>query len=143
MHRSTAVTFLPGAVAALAAALAVLLVPSAPAGAVTSCVAWGAMPTRVTAGRITPTTLRITLRSTAACRGVTADAGATATLRGPDGRNYPILWSHLGGTDSVQFVASLNRPGRYRLINGHVQTYDAMYEHIPATWRTTSVYVRG
>jgi hypothetical protein len=100
------------------------------------------MPTRVTAGRINPTTVRITLRATAACRGVTADAGATATLRGPDGRKYPMLWNHLGASDSMSFVASLNAPGQYRLVGGNLQTYDALYRHIPFTWRVTTIDVR-
>lgn len=110
---------------------------AAPSGA---CVAWGSLPARVALGPA-PVTVVSTLRGTPTCTGITADAGAQATLRDPAG-NYPMVWSHLGGQDSASLLVPDNRPGTYRLESGRLQTYDAAYERIPATWRVTETVVK-
>jgi hypothetical protein len=125
--------------AAVLGAAALLVVPSAPAGSATSgCVAWASLPHRVAlAGHVVY--VRSTLHGTAACRGVTADAGGSATLRGPS--DFPLRWDHVGATDTAPF-SSLDALGTYRIRTGDLQTYDASYVHIPYVWRATSTVVK-
>lgn len=124
------------------ATLAALTVPATGAGADDACTAWGSLPARVALGPH-GATVHTTLRGTAACRGVTADNGATALLTGP-GRNddVPLRYPRFGGSDEATYYASLNRPGTYRVVNGKPQTYDANYVRIPATWHVTSTEVK-
>lgn len=130
--------------AALAAALvgAAVLVPSSGAGAGDACVAWGRLPARVVLGP-QGVTVRTTLAGTAACTGITADNGGSAVLRGP-GRNndVPMRWMRIGDSDEATYYPSLNQPGTYRLEDGALQTYDAQYRRIPASWRATSTAVK-
>jgi hypothetical protein len=124
-------------------ALGAVLVPGGPVGAATGCVAWGALPARIALAGTNGSTVRTTLRGTAECRGITADNGAEGTLRGPSGNDvFPLRWLHFGARDEATVYAALNRPGTYRLTGGNVQTYDAKYRRIPATWRATTVSVR-
>jgi hypothetical protein len=130
------------AVLAGAAALAAVLVPTSGAGAADGCVAWGTLPARVVLGP-NGVTVHTTLHATAACRGATMDNGATATLRGPDSRSdVNLRWSRIGGGDQSTYYPSLDRPGTYRIVDGDLQTYDAKYVHIPATWRATTTVLK-
>ncbi len=139
----TALAALAGAVA-LAAVLVPtsVLGPTPGAGASDGCVAWGTLPARVVLGP-DGVTVRATLQATSACRGVTTDNGATATLRGPDRRDdIELRWSRIGASDEATYYPSLNHPGTYRIVGGDLQTYDAKYVHIPATWRETATVVK-
>jgi hypothetical protein len=128
---------------ALIALAALLAIPGGGAGAANSCIAWATLPSRVALGG-GPVVIRSTLRGTPACRGVTADSGAHAVLNGP-GRStsdYPMLWTHLGDTDTATMYASFTVPGTYRISGAELQTYDARYFHIPNDWRTTATVVK-
>jgi hypothetical protein len=133
----------PTLLLAVAAAAAAVVVPAAAAGAgSTACTAWGTLPARATLGPH-GLTLRPVLHGTAACKGVTADSGGTATLQAPVRKDdVPMRWSNFGDSDSATFYPSINRPGTYRLVDGRTQTYDANYERIPASWRVTSTVVK-
>jgi hypothetical protein len=128
---------------ALLAGAALLAIPGGGAGATDSCVAWASLPARVAlSGQAVD--VRSTLQGTAACTGVTADAGAHAVLNGPgpSTSDYPMLWTHLGDTDSATMYASLTVPGTYTISGADLKTYDARYFHIPNQWRTTSTTVK-
>jgi hypothetical protein len=129
---------------AATAVIAGVLLPLSPAGSATSCVAWASLPRQITVHATRPTQVRITLRATSGCTGVSFDNGAIARLKGPGSSpnsTFPLYFSHIGGTDSVTLYAGINRPGTYRIAGGTLRTYDAMSNHIPFTWRTTSMIV--
>jgi hypothetical protein len=128
--------------AALGLVAVAVVVPTSGAGAGDGCVAWGTLPARAT---LAPhgVTVHTTLHGTAACAGVTADNGASALLRGPAGEHsVPMRWLAFGDHDQATFYPGLDRPGSYRLVDGKVQSYDAEYELIPATWRSTVMSVK-
>jgi hypothetical protein len=130
---------------ALIAAAALATVPWSGAGAGTdgSCVAWAQLPARASLhGK--PVVVHATLRATDACRGVTTDNGATATLTGGSdpSQRFPLRWSHIGATDTAALYGSLTKPGTYRITRGDLQTYDAEYRHIASTWDPTATVVK-
>jgi hypothetical protein len=128
---------------ALLAGAALLTIPGGGAGAADSCVAWASLPARVAlSGQ--GVEVRSTLQGTPACTGVTADAGAHALLNGPgpSTSDYPMLWTHLGDTDSATMYASFTVPGTYTIRDADLKTYDARYFHIPNQWRATSTTVK-
>ncbi|HKC28877.1 MAG TPA: hypothetical protein VKB75_12770, partial [Jatrophihabitans sp.] len=132
------------ALTAAALGLAALIaIPAGQAGSATSCVAWASMPAHVSLGP-NEVKVHVTLTGTAACRGVTADSGGSGTLNGPgpSTSDFPLMWDHLGASDTADFYASLNTLGTYRVAGGSLQTYDAQYNHIPYTWRTTAMVVK-
>jgi hypothetical protein len=136
-------TTLLSAAATLAALAGLVVIPGGPAASATACVAWAALPSRVSlAGR--QVTVRATLHATGACRGVTADNGGTANLNGPgpSTSDFPLQWQHIGDSDTAPFHASLDALGTYRISRGELQTYDASYRHIPFEWRTTATVVK-
>jgi hypothetical protein len=122
---------------------ALVAVPAGQAGSATSCVVWASMPARLSLGP-NEVKVRVTLTGTPACRGVTADSGGRATLNGPgpSTSDFPLMWDHLGASDTAPFYASLNTLGTYRVAGGDLQTYDAQYNHIAFTWRPTSMVVK-
>jgi hypothetical protein len=131
---------------AVIAVAALIVVPGPGAGAgsaTTACVAWAAVRPRIALGP-RPAVVRTTLHGSAACAGVTTENGGSATLDGPGGStsNYPMRWSHIGSSDTVEFYRGITEPGTYRFRSGDLQTYDAEYVHIPYTWRPTSATVR-
>jgi hypothetical protein len=128
---------------ALLTGAALLAIPGGGAGAAESCVAWAGLPARVAlSGQ--PVEVRSTLHGTAACTGVTADAGAHALLNGPgpSTSDYPMLWTHLGDSDTATMYASFTVPGTYTIRGADLKTYDARYFHIPNQWRATSTTVK-
>ncbi|MFN2560111.1 MAG: hypothetical protein ABR571_02280 [Jatrophihabitans sp.] len=127
----------------LLAGAALLTIPGGGAGASDSCVAWASLPARVAlSGHAVE--VRSTLQGTPACTGVTADAGAHALLNGPgpSTSDYPMLWTHLGDTDSATMYASFTVPGTYTIRGADLKTYDERYFHIPNQWRATSTTVK-
>jgi hypothetical protein len=129
--------------AALLAAAGVLAVPGGGVGAANSCVAWATLPSRVALGG-GPVDVHSTLRGTDACRAANLDAGARAILNGPGSStsDYPMLWTHLGDTDTATMYASFTVPGTYRISGADLKTYDARDIHIPNEWRTTTTTVK-
>jgi hypothetical protein len=129
--------------AAALGAAALVVVPGSGAGSATSCLAWASLPARVTLGA-RPVVVHTTLRGTAGCRPVTADAGSSGVLNGPgpSTQDFPLRWDSLGATDTATFYLSLSRPGTYRISDGDLQVYDARYIRIPSQWRSTSTAVK-
>ena len=122
--------------------LTAVVVPTSGAGAATDCVAWGSLPSRVVLGP-DGVTVHSTLHASSACAGVTADNGATATLRSPAARDdIQLRWSRIGAGDDATYYPSLDRPGTYRIVDGDLQTYDAEYVHIAATWHETTTVLK-